>query len=40
MKAATETKTGQGQLMVHPSPDEAAAAIYDCLIQQGWSNRE
>src|SRR4051812_48379212 len=35
MKAATETKTGQGQLMVHPSPDEAAAAIYDCLVQQG-----
>ena len=30
MKAATETKTGQGQLMVQPTPDEAAAAIYDC----------
>ena len=40
MKAATETKTGQGRLMVQPTPDEAAAAIYDCLIQQGWSNRE
>jgi len=26
--------------MVQPTPDEAAAAIYDCLIQQGWSNRE
>jgi len=35
MKAATETKTGQGQLMVQPTPDEAAAAIYDCLVQQG-----
>lgn len=40
MKAATETKAGQGRLMVQPTPDEAAAAIYDCLIQQGWSNRE
>jgi electron transfer flavoprotein beta subunit len=35
MKAATETKTGQGQLMVHPTPEEAAAAIYDRLVQQG-----
>jgi electron transfer flavoprotein beta subunit len=35
MKAATETKTGQGRLMVQPSPEEAAAAIYDCLVQQG-----
>jgi electron transfer flavoprotein beta subunit len=35
MKAATETKTGQGQLMVQPTPEEAAAAIYDCLIKQG-----
>ena len=35
MKAATETKTGQGQLMVQPTPDEAAIAIYDCLVQQG-----
>jgi electron transfer flavoprotein beta subunit len=35
MKAATETKTGQGQLMVQPTPEEAAAAIYDCLVQQG-----
>jgi electron transfer flavoprotein beta subunit len=35
MKAATETKTGQGQLMVQPTPEEAASAIYDCLVQQG-----
>jgi electron transfer flavoprotein beta subunit len=35
MKAATETKTGQGRLMVQPTPDEAASAIYDCLVQQG-----
>jgi electron transfer flavoprotein beta subunit len=35
MKAATETKTGQGQLMVQPTPEEAAIAIYDCLVQQG-----
>jgi electron transfer flavoprotein beta subunit len=35
MKAATETKTGQGRLMVQPTPDEAAAAIYDLLVQQG-----
>ena len=34
-EAATETKTGQGRLMVQPTPDEAAAAIYDCLVQQG-----
>jgi electron transfer flavoprotein beta subunit len=35
MKAATETKTGQGRLMVQPTPEEAASAIYDCLVQQG-----
>src|SRR4051812_4732086 len=35
MKAATETKTGQGRLMVQPTPDEAASAIYGCLVQQG-----
>lgn len=35
LKAATETRTGQGRLMVRPSPEDAASAIYECLIEQG-----
>ncbi len=35
LKAATETRAGQGRLMVQPSPEDAASAIYECLIEQG-----
>lgn len=35
LRAATEAKTGQGRLLVGPTPDEAARAIYDCLQEQG-----
>ncbi|EWY42678.1 electron transfer flavoprotein subunit beta [Skermanella stibiiresistens SB22] len=40
MKAATETRSGQGRVMIQPSPEEAAAAIYDSLAMSAWSNRE
>lgn len=35
LRAATEAKAGQGRLLVGPTPDEAARAIYDCLQEQG-----
>ncbi|PWC31308.1 electron transfer flavoprotein subunit beta [Azospirillum sp. TSO35-2] len=35
LRAATEAKAGQGRLLVGPSPDEAALAIYECLQEQG-----
>ncbi|WP_321345131.1 electron transfer flavoprotein subunit beta [Breoghania sp.] len=33
MKAMTEARAGEGQVMVHPTPDEAAAALYDYLVE-------
>jgi electron transfer flavoprotein beta subunit len=35
LKAATETKTGKGRLLVQPDPEEAAAAIFASLVEQG-----
>ncbi|HSK41112.1 MAG TPA: electron transfer flavoprotein subunit beta [Arenibaculum sp.] len=35
LKAATELKSGKGQLLVGVQPDEAARAIYDCLVERG-----
>ncbi|WP_321501757.1 electron transfer flavoprotein subunit beta [Breoghania sp.] len=32
MKAMTEARAGDGQVMVRPTPDEAAAALYDYLV--------
>lgn len=34
LKAATETKSGQGQVLVRPTADEAARAIYEYLVEQ------
>jgi electron transfer flavoprotein beta subunit len=34
LKAVTETKSGQGQVLIGPSPDEAARAIYDYLLER------
>ncbi|MEI2385178.1 electron transfer flavoprotein subunit beta [Breoghania sp. JC706] len=34
MKALTEVKAGEGHLLVHPSPEDAAKAIYDYLIEK------
>ncbi len=33
MKAMTEARAGEGQVMVRPTPDEAAAALYDYLVE-------
>jgi electron transfer flavoprotein beta subunit len=35
LRAVTETPAGRGQLLVHPAPDEAAAAIYRYLVEEG-----
>jgi electron transfer flavoprotein beta subunit len=32
LKAMTETKSGEGAVMIHPSPEDAARAIYDYLV--------
>jgi electron transfer flavoprotein beta subunit len=39
LKAATEMKTGQGRLLVNPSPEEAAKAVYEILVEQGMIRR-
>ncbi|MGA1856083.1 electron transfer flavoprotein subunit beta [Azospirillum sp. 11R-A] len=35
LKAATESKSGKGQLLVNPTPEAGALAIYDSLVEQG-----
>ncbi|MBY6263443.1 electron transfer flavoprotein subunit beta [Azospirillum sp. 412522] len=35
LKAATESKSGKGQLLVNPSAEAGALAIYDSLVEQG-----
>ncbi|BAI75475.1 electron transfer flavoprotein beta subunit (plasmid) [Azospirillum sp. B510] len=35
LKAATESKSGRGQLLVNPSAEAGALAIYDSLVEQG-----
>ncbi|WP_372395513.1 electron transfer flavoprotein subunit beta [Azospirillum sp. HJ39] len=35
LKAATEGKSGKGQLLVNPSAEAGALAIYDSLVEQG-----
>ena len=35
LRAATELQAGHGRLLVDPSPEEAAAAIYDYLLEEG-----
>lgn len=39
LRAATEAKAGQGRVLVGPSPDEAARAIWDYLQEQGMQPR-
>lgn len=39
LRAATEVKAGQGRVLVGPSPDEAARAIWDYLQEQGMQPR-
>jgi electron transfer flavoprotein beta subunit len=34
LKAMTETQSGAGTVLVHPSPEEAARAIYDYLLEK------
>jgi electron transfer flavoprotein beta subunit len=34
LKAMTETKSGEGALLIRPSPEEAARAIYDYLAEK------
>jgi electron transfer flavoprotein beta subunit len=34
LKAMTETKSGEGAVMIHPPAEEAARAIYDYLIEK------
>jgi electron transfer flavoprotein beta subunit len=34
LKAMTETKSGEGAVMIHPPADEAARAIYDYLLEK------
>ncbi|CAO3361327.1 electron transfer flavoprotein subunit beta [Azospirillum palustre] len=35
LKAATESKSGKGQLLVNPTAEAGALAIYDSLVEQG-----
>ena len=35
LKAATESKSGKGQLLVNPIAEAGALAIYDSLVEQG-----
>ncbi len=35
LRAATETKAGDGRLVVGATPEEAALAIYECLLERG-----
>ena len=35
LSAATEIQAGRGRLLVDPAPEEAAAAIYDYLVEEG-----
>ncbi|CAO3433333.1 electron transfer flavoprotein subunit beta [Azospirillum endophyticum] len=35
LRAATESKSGKGQLLVNPSAEAGALAIYDSLVEQG-----
>jgi electron transfer flavoprotein beta subunit len=35
LRAATEMQAGRGQLLLNPSPDEAAQALLDYLIKEG-----
>jgi electron transfer flavoprotein beta subunit len=35
LRAATEIQAGRGRLLVDPAPQEAAAAIYDYLVEEG-----
>jgi len=35
LRAATEIQAGRGRLLVDPAPEEAAAAIYDYLLEEG-----
>jgi electron transfer flavoprotein beta subunit len=35
LRAATEIQAGRGRLLVDPPPQEAAAAIYDYLLDEG-----
>ena len=34
LKAMTETKSGEGAVMIHPTPEDAARAIYDYLLEK------
>lgn len=34
LRALTRTRTGAGQVIVNPSPDEAASAIYEYLVRE------
>jgi electron transfer flavoprotein beta subunit len=34
LKAMTETKSGEGKVMIHPPAEEAARAIYDYLLEK------
>ena len=34
LKAMTETKSGAGTLLIQPTPEEAARAIYDYLLDK------
>ncbi|WP_042701124.1 electron transfer flavoprotein subunit beta [Azospirillum sp. B506] len=35
LRAATESKSGKGQLLVNPTAEAGALAIYDSLVEQG-----
>lgn len=35
LRAATEIQAGRGRLLVDPAPEQAAAAIYDYLLEEG-----
>src|SRR5262249_47043753 len=35
LRAATEMQAGRGQLLVTPSPEEAAQALLDYLVKEG-----
>jgi electron transfer flavoprotein beta subunit len=34
LKSMTETKSGEGKVMIHPTAEEAARAIYDYLLEK------